>query len=132
MPSVDGATENRLECDIDKSWDGINFCMKAIGGAAPNLFEDGTSVGRIELGYGPGIAFRAQELAAIAADYAKVDRARLLEAYAPEKMTRVYPKGMWSDDRDDNVEYLTACFDDLREFLQKAATRSLGAIVVYC
>jgi hypothetical protein len=46
-------------------------------------------------------------------------------------MQGVYPKGIWSEDRNDHGEYLSEYFADMKSFLTTAATHKLGVIVQY-
>ncbi|MDB5839237.1 MAG: hypothetical protein JWQ23_1189 [Herminiimonas sp.] len=133
IPAFDYAENERHELDMDKSWDGINYCLKQLisDGQCKNLFEDGMLVGDVEVGYGPAMCLISNEVAAIAREYDAISGAELLAQFIPSKMKGVYPEGIWSEDRHDRREYLTEYFAALKTFLKTAASHKLGILVQY-
>lgn len=120
------------DVDLDKSWDGINFCLKKItGDKAPNFFESGTPVGKIERGYGPALALRSATVAAIASSIALLQPADILAHYDPAAMKKIYLGDAWERNTDDMKEYLTENFQSLKHFLQACAARNLGCLVTF-
>ena len=118
--------------DLDKAWDGINFCLKKIvGDQPPNFFESGTPVGDIEIGYGPALAWRSVEVAAFAEKLALLQPADILAQYDPVAMKQVYLGHFWARGGDDEKEYLTESFVDMKNFLQACAARKLGCLVSF-
>jgi len=132
LPTIEYASGERLEVDLDKSWDGINFCIKKLtNNDVLNLFEEGKPVGSEGIGYGPALTFKADETKRLSDVYAVLSAADVLGQYEPEKMKDVYPKSMWSSDDSDMKEYLEDNFLLLRSFLSAAADKQLGFVVVY-
>lgn len=132
IPSFDFAEGETLEVDVDKSWDGINFCLQRIieTEECPNLFEDGEVVGDVEIGYGPAMCFNGAQVARLAACYAAVTADQLLAQYAPADMEGVYPSGLW-DGADDSRDYLVDNFLELQAFLARAREHGLGILIQY-
>jgi hypothetical protein len=133
VPDFDFSEAESLEADLDKSWDGLNHCLKRL--VAPdncrNLFEDGTPVGKVEVGYGPALCLHSDEVARIAEAYCAIADQALLAQFAPDRMAAVYPKGLWSQDSDDLRAYLVENFAELKNFLTHAKDCGLGVIVQY-
>lgn len=132
VPNVEVPADARFSVDLDKAWDGINHCVKQLAPDAPvNLFEGGQAIGRIEVGYGPAIAFTSRDVAQLHATYAAIAPDDVLRVRRETDMRRVYPRGLWDDDRDDADEYLLDSFRELQTFLATAAGRGLGVLNVY-
>ena len=132
LPRFDHPDGARLEVDLDKSWDGINFCMKRLRGVdAPNVFEDGRPVGNVEVGYGPAMTFDAVATRALCDEFSAVDAAAVVGALDPAAMSDVYPGALWERDDDDTRSYVKENFKAMRAFLEQAAGQGLGIVVVY-
>ncbi|MES2535969.1 MAG: DUF1877 family protein [Pseudomonadota bacterium] len=133
IPAFSFSENERHELDLDKSWDGVNFCLKQLipAGACKNFFEDGKPVGKVEVGYGPAMCLSSGEVTAIAAKYGALSGAELLAQFIPSRMKDVYPEALWAKDNDDCRDYLTENFQDLKVFLENAAAHKLGVIVQY-
>ena len=133
VPSFELSEAEHQEFDLDKSWDGINFCVKKIQRSSnyPNLFEDGTLVGKVEVGYGPAMCFTSQKLALIAELYASITEEELLAQYAPTEMKQVYLNGLWERGDEECREYLIENFFSLKAFLGVVAKYNLGVIIQY-
>ncbi len=120
------------DMDLDKAWDGINFCLKKIvGDKVPNFFEGGTPVGKIEMGYGPALAWHSRDVAAFANALALVTAEDILALYDPAAMKKVYLGDAWARNTDDMKEYLTENFLSLKNFLQACAARNLGCLISF-
>ena len=118
---------------MDKSWDGVNFCLKNIvrPDVCPNLFEDGRPVGKVEIGYGSAMCFTSDTVAKIAQAYGAISDADLLAQYVLAQMKDVYPESLWQREDDDGREYLTENFMALKKFLNLAETHQLGILIQY-
>lgn len=118
---------------LDKSWDGLNFCLKQLlpSRGCKNLFEDGTPVGDVEIGYGPALSLTSKEVADIAACYRGLSGKDLLAKYAPSQMRDVYLGDFWSRGDESCESYLVENFDALNAFVQQAAANRLGMLVLY-
>lgn len=129
-----GLTEiERETLDVDKSWDGINYCLKQLvtPGRCKNFFEDGQAIGNVEVGYGQALAFLSQDIAIIASVYCEISTNDLLQEFVPSKMCGVYPEAIWRSDDEETREYLADNFVLIQKFLANAATNRLGVIMQY-
>lgn len=131
IPDLPFAENEWYELDMDKAWDGVNFCLKRLQVQCPNFFEDGQPVGKVEIGYGPGLCFGSGQARQIAECYCAIGEEQLLAAFKPEEMGKVYPAAFWQRGDEDCVEYLTEHFAALKSFLEVAAKHSLGILVQY-
>jgi hypothetical protein len=132
-PSFEFTQHERHEVDIDKSWDGINFCVKKLLNQTdyPNFFEGGKPVGKVEVGYGPARCFPSREVGLIADGYGSISEADLLAQFEPAAMKKVYPRGLWTKADDTVREYLAENFVTLKRFLDFAKEHRLG-VIVHC
>ena len=117
--------------DLDKSWDGLNACLKLCVPQAPNFFEGSGQVGRIEVGYGPAHYHRSETMARIADAYAGVREEELLAALHSINPRDLYPKALWQRKDDQARGYLTENFAELLAFVQFTREHSLGAIIQF-
>lgn len=133
VPQFEFASGERHEVDLDKSWDGIDFCVSAIerSAAYPNLFKDGQEVGNVEIGYGPAMCFTSDQVARLANLYQSIAEEELLSKFEPAKMKGVYLDGLWQRGDDDSRDYLTENFAALKAFLAFSAEKRLGIVIQY-
>ena len=133
VPSFEFTGSELVEVDLDKSWDGINFCIKKIARSAgyPNLFADGKAVGKVEVGYGPAMCFMAHDVVKIEEFYSSITKAELLAQYVPAEMKGVYLDGLWQRGGNDGREYLTENFATLKAFLSSVKANHLGILIQY-
>ncbi len=129
VPSLSFAEQEMRMLDLDKSWDGINTCLKALVPGAPNFFEDGAPIGAIEVGYGPALCLRSDAMARIAAAYAGVDAAALIEVSQRVNMDDAYLRALWRRQDAESQAYLSENFAELQDFFQHTARHGLGAVV---
>jgi hypothetical protein len=122
--------------DLDKAWHGIHYLLTktAWGGDAPLDFLaiGGESVGDEDVGYGPARAFRAAEVAAIAAAVRALSDDDLRARFDPADMAEqeVYPE-IWSraGSDDDPLGYLMMYLSELRSALDAIAARGHGMVI---
>lgn len=131
LPAFEYEEGARKEVDLDKSWDGINFCLKALCPGGPNLFEDGKAVGEVDVGYGPAMTFSAADTKTVAESYLGIAATELLSVLQASAMGDVYPKAVWERSDQDTQDYLTENFTALQAFLEFAVAKKLGTVVVY-
>ncbi|MCX2860941.1 DUF1877 family protein [Paucibacter sp. PLA-PC-4] len=129
VPSLSFAEQEMRMLDLDKSWDGINTCLKALEPGAPNFFEDGAPIGAIEVGYGPALCLRSDAMARIAEAYAGVDAAALIEVSQRVNMDDAYLSALWRRQDAESQAYLSENFAELQDFFQHTARHGLGAVV---
>jgi hypothetical protein len=124
------------ECSLEKSWHGLHFLLTGTEweGQLPAAFllNGGTEIGSHDVGYGPARAFTSDETAGVAAHLSGLDRTQLAARYDPARMDemKLYPNtppNSWNDEGelDDLLNY----FDELKEFVRKAADQRLGLVV---
>lgn len=125
-------TAHELRCvDLDKSWDGLNGCLKVCAPQAPNFFEGSGQVGKIEVGYSAALYHRSEAMQRIAEAYAGLTAEQLLATFRSLDLTRAYPRGMWQQ-RDADIEsYLTENFAELQAFVKHTREHALGAIIQF-
>lgn len=132
VPDISLRADEREEVDLDKSWDGIGFCLKSLAGRSiPDIFESGREVGGVEIGYGPALTLDSSMVNEIANAIEPVTEAEILSVLRPELMGKVYPSGMWSRGEDWHSEYLLENFTSLREFFLSLREASFGVCVCY-
>lgn len=132
LPSFIFEAGERSEIDLDKSWDGLNYCLKKrMENDVPNIFEDGILAGRVEVGYGPAMCFTRDPVHKMAAGLQDITEEAILEAYDPSDMGKIYPKGLWIRDSEDVRSYLTENFIALKQFLANASEKQLGVAIVF-
>ena len=121
------------DVDLDKSWDGLNFCLKQLVPSlgCKNLFEDGLPVGGVEIGYGPALSLSSDQVAHIARCYRGLSGEDLLAKFAPSKMSDVYPRQLWVRDDEFCRSYIVDNFNALNAFVQQTAENKLGMLVLY-
>ena len=129
VPSLNFAEQEMRMLDLDKSWDGINTCLKALAPGAPNFFEDGEPIGAIEVGYGPALCLLSAAMARIAAAYATVDTAALIEVSQRVDMADAYLSALWRRQDAESQAYLSENFAELQDFFQHTARHGLGAVI---
>lgn len=122
-------SEHELQfVDLDKSWDGLNACLKICAPHTPNFF-DGEEVGDVEVGYGRALYQRSEAMAGIAAAYAGLTTDMLLSVYRTVDLRPLYPRGLWRHNDPEIESYLSENFLALQAFVQHTRDHSLGAII---
>lgn len=123
-------TEDELRIvDLDKSWDGLNACLKVCAAQAPNFFEDAGQVGKIEVGYGAALYHRSETMNAIAQAYAELAGDDLKAVYRSLNLADVYPSGLWRQQDPEIESYLLENFVELKAFVRYTQEHALGAII---
>ena len=124
------------DTDLDKAWHGIHYMLtqSAWEGDEPLNFlvNGGSSVGDVEVGYGPARAFSAKEVKAISAALRPLDRGFLRTRFNPQEMMKleIYPS-IWDRDPadDDTFGYCAEYFEILKTFIEETARRDVGLVV---
>jgi hypothetical protein len=124
------------ETDLDKAWHGIHYMLTqtAWEGEEPLNFlvGGGTTVGDVDVGYGPARAFASDEVNAISSALRPIDSQFLRKRFDPEQMMKleIYPT-IWDRDPadDDTFGYCAEYFASLKTFIEEAAKRNVGLIV---
>ena len=132
LPCFEFEDNEKFEIDLDKSWDGINYCIKKLlDNDTPNIFEDGTPIGNIEVGYGPAMFFMSAQVHMMAKGLAHISSINLLDSYLPSDMKKVYPHGLWRSNSVELKAYLTENYETLKHFVLNASQNNRGLVIVF-
>tara|TARA_B100000676_G_scaffold313417_1_gene394466 strand:- start:2069 stop:2644 length:576 start_codon:yes stop_codon:yes gene_type:complete len=137
IPNLSFVEGENVDDDLDKSWQGIHYCInKTAYEAAPPMdfiTVGGKIAGDIEVGYGPARLFSSETVKVIHSRLAKISEAEISANYDPEKMDKldIYPN-IWSRDGEEGLEYITEYFASLKNFVANCANNSLGMAVYIC
>ncbi|MFC6980387.1 YfbM family protein [Microbulbifer taiwanensis] len=122
---------------MDKSWQGIHFCLNGTAYDAESPMDfitvGGVVAGDIEVGYGPARLFKSEIVNAIHAHLSEISEAGISANYNPQKMDKldIYPN-IWERDGDEGLEYITAYFSNLKNFVANCAKNNLGMAIYLC
>ncbi len=117
--------------DLDKSWDGLNACLRALRPGTPDFFAGGREIGSVDVGYGPALSHDAKTMAAIARGYRDVSEADLRKALQTADFTGKYLEETWRAGDEEAAEYLTENLVQLQDFLDHVEEHSLGTILQF-
>lgn len=132
LPEFQLQEDEGRQVDLDKSWDGLRFCLNALyGNQAAVIFTDGMEVGKVEVGYGPAQTFTGGTISQLHNLLCDIDTEAVTSCLDSRKMKSVYPKGLWSGDQEAVRDYLQAHFLSLKECVGLAASRGFGLCVCY-
>ena len=129
-----GSTNGHDELEVEKAWHGLHFLLtgSAWEGSFPLNFivAGGEEVGD-DLGYGPARGLASSAVQQIDAALEPLTSGELRQRFDPRRMSdlQIYPDG-WSDDPDDELDYLLDYYADLRAFVRRTAERK-HALLVY-
>jgi len=136
---LDPAVNQRCVCDgvmdLDQAWHGIHFllCDDSWKGTPPLNFIicGGTTIGNVDVGYGPARAYRSDEVAEIAQAIEPITGGQLREKFDPRTFFEndISPE-IWDDPIEDCVDtYLLIYFARLKDFVLDARDDGKGMIV---
>ena len=126
-----------LESDVDKSWQGIHYCLNQTEYDAkpPMNFitTGGESVGDLEIYLGPARALKSSEILDIYDQIKNINTEQLLQNYDPEKMDKldIYPN-IWKRDGDEGFEYIAQNYEELLKFISHCVEKKLGMLIYLC
>ncbi len=137
VPDLNLNAEEQLEIDLDKSWDGIHFCLTGADydKETPLGFirTGGRQVGNIDIGHGPARAFHSKDIKSLWDLIDSIDLRQLEENYDPDKMQQlgIYPE-IWSEDHEAGFQYISEHYAQLKELLHQCTKDELGLVVFFC
>lgn len=122
--------------DLDKSWHGIHFLLTNSEWEGPEplcyLLSGGTTIGDIDVGYGPARAITSQQVCSFETELAKIDKTELRKRFNPTSMTakEIYPS-IWdrSIEEDDTIGYLCSYFAELQAFVKTTNENKNGLVI---
>jgi hypothetical protein len=129
----EGSSDDRV--DLDKAWHAIHFLLagSADGGAMPAgfLLSGGTEIGDVDVGYGPARGLTPQQTAEVASMLKELPTEALLARYdaAALEAADIYPS-IWGRDGDEAREYVEEYYGVLRQFVEGAAARKQGLVLL--
>jgi len=132
----DGTTPGEFYMDIDKAWHGIHFLLNGDtwDGEPPLLHVvlGGELMGE-DVGYGPARVLTVEQVAQVSAALQTITRDEFSVRYNSAELSKneIYPD-IWDDaveeDEDDNSEYLTHYFEQVKHFFAKSAENGWAAL----
>ena len=137
IPNLNFVEGENAEDDLDKSWQGIHYCLnKTAWEAEPPMdfiVVGGTPAGDIDVGYGPARLFKSDVVQEIDSKLAKISVEDISANYNPEEMERldIYPS-IWSEEGDEALEYITSYFVNLKSFISNCVKNNLGMTIYIC
>jgi hypothetical protein len=137
IPNLRFVEGENVDNDLDKSWQGIHYCINKTAYEAEPPMDfitvGGEVAGDIDVGYGPARLFNSEAVKEIHSHLSNISEAELSANYDPEVMDKldIYPN-IWSRDGDEGLEYITEYFINLKSFVANCANNNLGLAVYIC
>lgn len=137
IPNLEFLEGENIEDDLDKSWQGIHFCLNKTEYAAEPPLDfitvGGEVAGDVDVGYGPARLFEAATVKTIEEKISGISLEQLRSNYDPVEMDKldIYP-GIWERDGEEGFEYISEYFENLKAFLRNCAAHNLGMAVYFC
>ncbi len=128
--------ENRDD-DLDKSWQGIHYCLNQTDYEAEPPMDfitvGGELAGDIDVGYGPARLLRSDTVKVIEQKLSQLSRHQLYQNYDPAAMDKldIYPN-IWLRDGDEGFEYIAEYFQSLKDFVEHCSQHNLGMAIYLC
>ena len=137
IPDLEFIEGENIEDDLDKSWQGIHYCLNKTEYEAEPPMDfitlGGETSGDIDVGYGPARFFRSQTVKEIENRISGITREQLLMNYNPSEMEKldIYPN-IWGDEGNEGFEYIAEYFETLKSFVSNCSKHDLGMAVYIC
>ena len=125
------AEGENIEDDLDKSWQGIHFCLNetAYEAVPPMDFiiEGGENAGNIDVGIGPARLINSETVKEINKKISNISREQFYKKYNPSEMVKlgIYPN-IWERDGDESFEYIWENFETLKQFVGNCSNHDVG------
>jgi hypothetical protein len=137
IPNLSFVEGENVDDDLDKSWQGIHYCMNKTAYEAEPPMDfitvGGDVAGDIDVGYGPARLFNSETVKEIHSRLSSITEADVSANYDPEDMDKldIYPN-IWRRDGNEGLEYITEYFVNLKSFVANCASNNLGMAVYIC
>ncbi|PIE54228.1 MAG: hypothetical protein CSA35_06695 [Dethiosulfovibrio peptidovorans] len=137
IPNLSFIEGENIDDDLDKSWQGIHYCLNktAYEADAPMDFITlgGETAGNINVGYGPARLFNSETVKEIHSHLSNISEAEVAANYDPKEMDKlnIYPN-IWSRDGDEGLEYIIEYYSILKNFIANCVKSNLGMVVYIC
>lgn len=137
IPNPGFADGETIDCDLDKSWHGIHYCLNTTEYEAKPPLDfmllGGKCAGDIDVGYGPARLFDSTAVKEIQQVLSPLTSEDLHRNFKPDEMERldIYPN-IWKRDGEEAFEYIAEHFELLKSFLARCVHHNLGMAVYLC
>jgi hypothetical protein len=137
IPDLEFVDGENIDDDLDKSWQGIHYCLNKTDYEAEPPMDfitvGGKAAGDIDVGYGPARLFDSSTVKEIEERLSNVTSKELRENYSPSAMEKldIYPN-IWERDGEEGFEYIAAYFETLKSFISNCSKHNLGMAVYLC
>lgn len=137
IPNLEFVEGENTEDDLDKSWQGIHYCLNKTDYEADPpmdfITDGGITAGDIEVGYGPARLFDGNAVKEIEKRLSKVTSEHLRKNYNPTDMEKldIYPN-IWERDGEKGFEYIAEYYVTLKSFISNCSKHNLGMAVYLC
>ena len=137
IPSLEFVEGENIDDDLDKSWQGIHYCLNKTDYEAEPPMDfitvGGQTAGDVEVGYGPARLIKSKEVKDIDEKLSKVTIDQLRNNYNPSDMEKldIYPN-IWERDGEEGFEYIAGYFEILKSFISDCSKHNLGMAVYLC
>ena len=134
VPNLEFVEGENINDDLDKSWQGIHYCLnKTEYDAEPPLdfiTVGGIPAGDIEVGYGAARLFDSKRIKEIEDSLSKITSNELHNNYNPSHMAQldIYPN-IWEREGEEGFEYIAEYFERLKSFIAICSKHNLGMVV---
>ncbi|NEX22150.1 YfbM family protein [Thiorhodococcus mannitoliphagus] len=134
VPDLELIEGEGMEDDLDKSWQGIHYCLNQTDYEAEPPMDfmtvGGKAAGDIDVGYGPARLFDSKTVKELEETLSSVSADTLRSHYDPVKMEAldIYPK-IWTRDGDEAFAYIADYYETLKSFLSHCSKHDLGMAV---
>ncbi|MEN8170634.1 MAG: YfbM family protein [Pseudomonadota bacterium] len=136
-PVLEFTEGENIDDDLDKSWQGIHYCLnKTEYDAEPPMdfiTLGGETAGDIEVGYGPARLIDSSTVKEIEKIISNITTEQLYQNYNPSEMDKldIYPN-IWVRDGAEGFEYISEYFENLKTFIANCSKHNLGMAVYLC
>ncbi len=137
VPDLELTDAEQVECDVDKSWQGIHYCLNGTAYEAESPMDfmtvGGEMLGDVDVGYGPARAFRSGQVEQIHAHIDGIGVEDLRAKYEPQRMEEldIYPN-IWERDAEEGFEYIAQWYLEVKKFIAHCARHRLGMVIYLC
>jgi len=137
LVSLSYADGENVDIDLDKSWQGIHYCLNETAYEAESPMDfitlGGEEAGTVEVGYGPARLFDSPTVREISALLHDISAEQLKVNYDPQRMQKldIYPN-IWEREGDDGFEYIAEYYNILKQFINHCSNHQLGMAIYLC
>lgn len=137
IPELEFIEGENVSDDLDKSWQGIHYCLNGTEYDAEPPMDfitmGGMTAGDVDVGYGPARLFDSRMVREIHERISGITGEQLHSRYDPEAMEKmdIYPN-IWVSEGEEGFEYIEDYFENLKAFIADCVKHQLGMAVYFC